>query len=1208
MKKIREFITNHSLLIVIISILLMVPALIGYTNTRINYDILVYLPEDIETIKGENILTDEFGLGAYAFVMVDNMSNYDILKLEYEIKNIDGVNIAVSLADILDTSIPVEILPDEIKDKLYKDNETIIMVTFNGGTSEDSTIEALEKLREVVGDSTKISSMTAMVLDTMNLSDQEIVAYVIIAVIFCLIVLLIATDSYLIPLFLLSNIGIAILYNLGSNIFLGQISYITKAITAILQLGVTTDFSIFLYHKYELYKSEDSDKKIAMSKAIKDTFKSVIGSSLTTVAGFLALCSMDLTLGRDIGIVMAKGVVCGLICVLTLFPSLLLVFDKLIEKTKHKSIFPKFKCIQIFSIKHHILILIIFIILMIPAYIGNSNYKVYYKLDESLPDDLAFNIANSELANKFNIVSPEIILIDKNIKSSDINELTNELKNIEGIDLVLTPSSILDFGLPEFMIPDSLVNIMNNDKYQLIILNSTYPIASDELNTQVGTIKDIVNKYDKNGLVAGEGPLMKDLVEIADHDFKMVNYTSIIVIFLIMLFVLKSIGLPIILIFSIEFAIFINMAVAYYTGVELPFIASIVVGTIQLGATIDYAILMSTKYLEERKYEKDKYKAIENTLSVTVPSIIVSSLCFFAATIGVAVYTKIDMIGSICELLSRGSIISMLVVVLILPSLLLVFDKIIMKTTMIGGKNNMKKSLKLLIITILIIPSTCFALTKKETVYSNLDYYGKVNNTMVTNHIYNSEIGTLEDETELTSILNINGKEKFEKVENKLSWNAIGNDIFYRGSTTKVLPIETTITYYLNDKKMDIKDMIGKSGKVKIVLNFKNNISNLTKINNKLETLYTPFVVTVGTVLDINSTNINVTNGKVINTGTRNMVVGLSSPGIYESMHIESLKGLDEITISYDTTKFSLNNIYIVSTPKLLEESDLKIFDKMDSLTQSVSSLKSNIDLIESSVKELEGGVYTISSGSDNITTNLKTVLDSLKLIENGSISLNDGLNEAINKLKNSTNDINFIDSLTNLNLLKEGNNSVINKLEQANSEIKTIYTKYNLSNIEISDISDQNLLVVKKTYESNLSLIGLLSKNNEAIDSTISTLTSIPKLINSLSNGLEELQNGSNMISSNLTKLRVGVDELYNGMQSLNAGIIKINDGTKKLSSGISEFSNKGINTLYNYSLNIRSYTNKAEALINLSNNYKGYTSQIADSTLFISIVKSAK
>lgn len=683
MKKIRDFITNHSLFIVIFSFVLLIPAIIGYKSTRINYDILVYLPEDIDTIKGEKILTDEFKLGSYAFVIADNLSNYDMLKLEDKIRKIDGVNEVFSIADILDTTIPIEILPDELKQKIYKDNSTLIMVTLNGGASEDISISAIRDLRKVVKEE-KVSSMTAMVLDTMNLSNKEIVAYVLIAVIFCLIILILTTNSYLIPIFLLLNIGIAIIYNLGSNIFLGEISYITKAITAILQLGVTTDFSIFLYHKYELHKEHEKDKKIAMSSAIKDTFKSVIGSSLTTVAGFLALVTMDLSLGRDIGIVMAKGVVWGLITVLTLFPSFLLVFDKQIEKTKHKNIFPKFERLQNFSIKHHVLILIIFIILMIPAYIGNKNYEVYYKLDESLPSDLPFNIANQSLKEKFNIVSPEIVLIDKNILSDDMNKLSSELKKVEGIDLVLVPSSILDFGLPEFMIPDSFVSLMNNEKYQLMILNSTYEIASDELNNQVKKVQKIVTKYDKNAIVAGEGPLMKDLVEIADHDFKMVNYTSIIVIFIIMLFVLKSIGLPIILIFAIEFAIFVNLAISYYTGVQLPFIASIIVGTIQLGATIDYAILMSTKYLEERVKSKDKHASIKETLSVTVPSIIVSSLCFFAATIGVAIYTKIDMIGSICTLLSRGAIISMLVVILILPSLLLMFDKLIMKTTMKG--------------------------------------------------------------------------------------------------------------------------------------------------------------------------------------------------------------------------------------------------------------------------------------------------------------------------------------------------------------------------------------------------------------------------------------------------------------------------------------------------------------------------------------------
>lgn len=682
MKKFSKFITNNSILVVIISVLLLVPAVIGYLNTRINYDILVYLPEDIETIEGQNILKDDFGIGAYAFVMVENMSSYDTLILEDKLKEIDKVEEVFSIYDVIDTYIPYDMLPTEITNKLYKDNETIMMVTINGSTSEDTTIEAVREIRKVVGDANKVSSMTAMVVDTRDLSSREMLAYVVIAVILCLIVLIVATDSYFIPVLLLSNIGIAIIYNMGTNILLGNISYITKAITAILQLGVTMDFSIFLYHKYGQNKSHEKDNKKAMQNAIIETFTSVLGSSLTTFAGFLALCTMDLTLGTDIGVVMAKGVLCGLICVLTLFPSLLLVFDKLIEKTKHKNIFPEFKFIQKLSIKKPIITLIIFIILFIPALIGNHKVEVYYKLDKSLPEDLAFNLANTELADKFNIISPEIIILDKDVKTNEVENLVGELNNVEGIDMVLSPNTLVNSDIKD-MLGDNLKKILDNDKYQLIIMNSTYEIASNELNSQIEIINNIVKKYDKNAIVAGEGALMKDLVTIADHDFKMVNYTSIAVIFVIMIFVLQSVTLPIILIITIEFAIFSNMAVSYYTGTSLPFIASIVVGTIQLGATIDYAILMSTRYLEERKKTKDKKEAMKTTLKYTVPSIITSALCFFGATVGVAVYTKIDMIGSICNLLCRGSIISMLVVILILPSLLLIFDKIIIKTTKI---------------------------------------------------------------------------------------------------------------------------------------------------------------------------------------------------------------------------------------------------------------------------------------------------------------------------------------------------------------------------------------------------------------------------------------------------------------------------------------------------------------------------------------------
>ena len=681
MNKISKFIVKSYIPILIIGLLLLIPSIIGYINTRINYDILVYLPEDIETIQGQNILTKDFGIGSYAFVMVDSSNSKYILNLENKIKKIDKVNTVFSVEDIKDVGIPKDMLPNEILEKIYdkKTNETMIMVLFDESTSKDSSLNGITELREIVKDSTKISSMTAMVLDTKNLSDQEVVIYVLIAVILVLIVLTISTDSYIIPFLLLGNIGIAILYNLGSNIIFGQISYITLAIAAILQLGVTTDFSIFLYNQYKLFK-KDNNKKEAMELAIKETFSSILGSSLTTFAGFLALCTMQLTLGKDIGLVMAKGIVCGLITVLTILPALLLICDKLIEKTKHKVLLPKFNFLQKISINNTKKILVVFLLLLIPVIYGYKNYEVYYKLDDSLPKDLPFNIANQKLKEEFNIISPSIILLDKNIPNYKVKELTEKLDNIDGIDLVLSPYNSMNSGIIN-MIPESLKNKVVSNKYQLIIYNSEYEIATNKLNSQIETVNDLVKSYDKDSIVAGEGALMKDLVKISDHDLKTVNYTSIAVIFIIMFIVLKSIVLPIILILAIEFAIFTNLSIAFYTNTSLPFVASIVVGTIQLGATIDYAILMSNTYIKTRKQYKNKKEAMKKTLELTTPSIITSALCFFAATIGVGIYTKIDMIGSICSLLSRGSIISMLVVILLLPSLLLIFDKLIEKTT-----------------------------------------------------------------------------------------------------------------------------------------------------------------------------------------------------------------------------------------------------------------------------------------------------------------------------------------------------------------------------------------------------------------------------------------------------------------------------------------------------------------------------------------------
>ena len=681
MHKIAEKICKHRKLILIIALLLLIPSIIGMKATRINYDILVYLPEDIETIKGEDILSEDFDMGGFSVVLLEDMSTKDIVKLEEKIRKIDNVEKVVSIADVLGSNIPVEMLPDDIKDKVYKDNETLMLVTFKEQISSDATMNSVEELRKITDEHCKISGMTATVLDTRNLSDSEVVIYVIIAVILCLIVLELALDSYVAPILLLLNIGIAILYNMGTNIFMGQISYITKAISAVLQLGVTMDFAIFLYHSYMQEKEKIKDNNEAMANAISKTFVSVIGSSLTTIAGFLALCSMNLTLGKDIGIVMAKGVLLGVISVVTILPAMILELNNLIEKTKHKEILPKFTKVKNFVMKHYKAIGVAFLIILPVAFYGYQNTKIYYNLDKSLPTTLDSVVANTELKDKFDMTSMELLLVNKDMPDYEVNKMVEEIEKVEGIEWTLDYSKIGSIGVPKEALPEDIVSIFQSDKYQMILINSKYEMATDELNAQVETINQIIKKYDENAILAGEGPLMKDLVEISNHDFNSVNTVSIAIIFVIMIVVLKSISLPVILIAVIEFAIFINMGIPYYTNTILPFIASIVIGTIQLGATIDYAILITTKYITARKEGKDKKEAIDGALGTSIGSIIVSGLCFFGATFGVGAYSKIEMIGSLCTLMSRGATVSMVCVIAVLPSFLMIFDKLICKTT-----------------------------------------------------------------------------------------------------------------------------------------------------------------------------------------------------------------------------------------------------------------------------------------------------------------------------------------------------------------------------------------------------------------------------------------------------------------------------------------------------------------------------------------------
>ena len=682
MQKFSKFVVKNKTIILLISLLMIIPSIIGYVGTKTNYDILVYLPSDIETLKGQNILKDDFNMGAFSVSLVDNsISEKDLIELENKIRNIDCVTNVVSINDITGTTIPLEMIPKKLLDHVVSDDSKLLLITFKTGTSDEETTSAVKEIEELSND-IKVGGMSAMSLDMQKLTESQTFAYVAVAVIFCLVVLMLSLDSYIVPLLLLGNIGISILFNMGTNIIFGEISYITKAIAAVLQLGVTTDFSIFLYHKYEAAKNNKKSNDEAMIEAISETMVSVVGSSLTTIAGFLALCTMKFGLGKDIGLVMAKGVVFGVLTVLTVYPSLLLIFDKLIQKTKHKPLIPKFKFVKPIVMKGYKWIFIIFLILLIPAYLSQKNTEVYYKLDTSIPDGYNYSIVSKKLMSDYGLISQSMILVDSNIENNKFNEMIDEINEIKGIDSVISTNLFTKYGISNDMLPSKVRKMLETDKYKLILVNSKYEIATNEFNEQIAKLNPIIKKYDKNAILAGEGPLMNDLVEITAIDFRNVNYVSIGVIFIIMFFVLRSFSLPILLVLSIEFAIFINMGVPYWRGVSIPFVSSIVIGTIQLGATIDYAILLTTKYLEERKKGKAKEYAIGEALTSSVSSIFVSAMCFFAATFAVFAISKIDMIGSLCLLMARGAIISMLVVMFIVPSVLLIFDKIITKTTL----------------------------------------------------------------------------------------------------------------------------------------------------------------------------------------------------------------------------------------------------------------------------------------------------------------------------------------------------------------------------------------------------------------------------------------------------------------------------------------------------------------------------------------------
>lgn len=670
--------------ILIITLALMFPSALGMAATRINYDMLTYLPGDIETMIGQDILMDEFGKGAFSFVIIEGMENKQVAALREQIEEVDHVATVLWYDSVMDLSVPMELLPDEYYDVFNSENATMMAVFFDTSTSADETLDAAARIKEIAGEQCFVSGMTAMVADLKELCEREEVIYVVLAVVLSCVVMTAFLDSWALPVIFLLSIGMAILLNMGTNIFLGEISFLTQALAAVLQLAVTMDYSIFLWHSYvEQQERFDGDKKRAMAHAIKATITSVVGSSITTIAGFIALCFMSYALGLDLGLVMAKGVVFGVIGCVTILPSMILVLDKLIAKTKHRPLMPDFEKLVRAVVRRYPIFLIMFLVILPVAYYGydKAGGEVYYNLGGSLPEYMGYVQATNKLEEEFSAGATHMVLLNKNVSAKDVKNMVAEMKEVDGVEFALGMDSAIGSRIPDEMIPDKARNELESDNWKLLLVQSKYSTATDEVNEQIKILQDIMKKYDETGMLIGEAPCTKDLIEITDHDFQVVNTISIIAIFVIIAVVLKSISLPVILVAVIEFAIFINLGIPHFTGTSLPFIAPICISTIQLGATVDYAILMTTRYKKERYAGQDRVGAISTALATSLPSVIVSALGFFAATLGVAVYSDVDMIRSLCALMARGAIVSLLSVAFILPAMFLVFDRIICITS-----------------------------------------------------------------------------------------------------------------------------------------------------------------------------------------------------------------------------------------------------------------------------------------------------------------------------------------------------------------------------------------------------------------------------------------------------------------------------------------------------------------------------------------------
>lgn len=677
-------VVKHRILILILTVALLVPSAFGMAATRVNYDMLTYLPEDMDTVVGQNELLEDFNKGAFTFLIFEDMPNKDVAALKQQVEQVDHVDTVLWYDSLADLSIPMEMLPDKVYQAFNSDHSTMMAVFFDSGTSEDVTMEAVKQIRTICGKQCFVSGMTALVVDLKDLCEQEEPIYVALAVALACVAMLLFLDGWLIPFVFLASIGAMILLNMGTNFFLGEISYITKALSAVLQLAVTMDYSIFLWHSYNEQLPLCENKEAAMASAIHNTLTSVIGSSVTTISGFIALCFMSFTLGRDLGIVMAKGVLLGVLGCVTVLPSMILVLDKPLQKTKHRSIIPDMRGFSKKLVKIFPVFLVVFALLIAPAYYGyeKANDEVYYNMGQCLPEDMNYVISNSKLQEDFDIASTHMVLVDAGLSPKAVKSMMSEMDQVDGVKYVLGLESVIGSRVPQEVLPDSIKDILESDRWELLLINSEYAPASDEVNDQITSLNTILKSYDKGGMIIGEAPCMKDMIETTDHDFAVVTAVSILAIFIIILLVEKSLTLPVVLIAVIELGIFINLGLPHYLGQSMAFITPICISTIQLGATVDYAILMTTRYKAERIAGQSKKDAVWTALYTSIPSIFVSGMGMFAATFGVALYSDIEIVSSMCMLIARGAVISMLLVTFVLPAMFMLLDTVICKTTL----------------------------------------------------------------------------------------------------------------------------------------------------------------------------------------------------------------------------------------------------------------------------------------------------------------------------------------------------------------------------------------------------------------------------------------------------------------------------------------------------------------------------------------------